>query len=174
MLQKTLRPLLIASAVFSLGAVQAATDGTLGATSTGTVVISVATASQIQVSGLSDIALALQGSGDVTGDTAACVYRNGAGTYTITATGSGASSAFEISDGGVNTMDYTVTYDDGTGVQALAASTVLAGRSNADLASPTCAGGSNGTIAATVAAADFSGAPAGTYTGTLTLVVAPE
>ena len=72
-------------------------------------------------------------------------------------------------------IPYSVTYDDGSGASAMATGVTLAGQTGADPASDTCAGtGDNGTVEVTIAATDIVAAPAGSYTGTLTLVVAPE
>jgi len=152
----------------------AANQGTLGATSTGDLTISMTTENQISITNLQDIALADNGSGDFTGASPACVYRNGTGSYTITASGSGPANAFTLTDGSSNTLPYTVTYDDGTGAQTMAAATALTGRINADTSSKTCANGDNGNIAVSVASTDVAAVPAGTYTGTLTLTVSPE
>jgi hypothetical protein len=154
--------------------VLAANQGNLGATSSGDLAITMTTEDQIQISNLEDIALADGGSGDFTGSSPACIYRNGTGAYTLTAAGSGADNAFTLSNGGADSLAYTLTYDDGTGAQTLATGTALSGRTGADTASKTCASGNNGNIDVTVAAANINSVPAGTYTGTLVLTVSPE
>ena len=105
---------------------------------------------------------------------AACVYRSGpTGSYNITATGNGPANAFTLTDG-VNSVNYSVTYDDGSGPSALLSGVAL-GALNATNVDDNCvtAGGTNGSIEVTVAAVDATGLPASTYTGTLTLLVAP-
>lgn len=172
---KTIQTSILTAAVVALSApAWAANQGSLSATSSGDLTISMTTEDQIQISNLEDIALADSGSGDFAGASPACIYRNGTGSYTLTASGSGDANAFTISDGGANNLSYDITYDDGTGAQALAAGNALAGRTNADTASKTCAGGNNGSISINIAAADVSAVPAGTYTGSLTLTVSPE
>lgn len=172
---KAVQASIVTAALVALSVpVWAANQGSLGATSTGDLTISMTTEDQIQISNLEDIALADSGSGDFSGTSPACIYRNGTGAYTLTASGSGVANAFTISDGGANNLAYDITYDDGTGAQTLAAATALVGRTNADTASKTCASGNNGTISINVAAASVLAVPAGTYTGSLTLTVSPE
>ncbi len=174
-MQRTTRlgALLLASAVIS-SPLFAATDGDQGSSSTGTTDISVTKQSEVKISGLNDIALTVQGDGSATGSTTACIYRNGTGSYTVTASGSGAASAFALTDGNSGVMPYSVTFDDGSGAAALTKNTALTGLTNANTLSSSCNGGTNATIEVTVSTADFSSAPAGDYTGTLTLVIAPE
>jgi hypothetical protein len=170
---KILRPLVITSSLLALGAAHAATDGTQGVTSTGSIAIDLTKTAEILISGLSDITLTGGDGSDATGSSGVCVFRNSAGTYNITASGSGAANAFTITDG-TDTLDYALTFDDGTGAEALATGAVLPSLNNANTSSKTCDGATNGTIGITVAAADYDAAAAGTYNGTLTLLVAPE
>lgn len=154
----------------------AATQGTVGATSTGDLDISLTILDEVRISNLADITLGTFLGADLAGTSPACVFRSGTGNYEITASGDGGATGdqFALADG-ANSVDYTVTYDDGTGPAALTSGTVLTGQTGGDPASDTCAGtGDNGTIAVNVLAADMSGLPAGAYTGTLTLTVAPE
>lgn len=169
------RSVLCAVAFVGLGSTAlAATDGAVGFNSTGTVDISLSVNDEVRISNLADIDLGIFAGADAIGSTDACVYRNGTGAYRITATGSGAGGAFSLTDG-TNSVAYTVEYDDGTGALALGSSTPLIGRTGADPASATCATtGNNATVTTTVTAADGAALPAGTYTGTLTLLVAPE
>ena len=68
-----------------------------------------------------------------------------------------------------------MSYNDGNGPQGLTSGVALTGLDGADPSSDTCATtGNNGQIEVTIAAADLLPAPASTYAGTLTLVVAPE
>ena len=54
----------------------AATQGTLGTTSTGTVNISITIPALVQLTGLSDIAMGTSSSFPATGNTTACIYSN--------------------------------------------------------------------------------------------------
>src|SRR6476660_861709 len=83
------------------GTALAVTQGSLGSTSSGSVSISATVPGRVQIGGLTDIAF-----GTVDPTSAAsqaenvCVWSNTSGRgYQITATGSGASSAFTLSDG---------------------------------------------------------------------------
>lgn len=169
------RSLLIAGVFVGAGnTALAATDGSVGFNSTGTVDISLTVNDEVRISNLSDINLGVFAGADAVGSTDACVYRNGTGAYRITATGSGAGGAFALTDG-TNSVAYTVDYDDGTGAVAMGAAAPMIGRTGADPSSATCATtGNNATVTTTVAAATAASLPAGTYTGTLTLLVAPE
>lgn len=76
----------------------ASTDGMLGVDSTGTSRISLAIADRVQISGISDINLGVwSGSGNMSGSTDFCVYRNGGDNYQLTATTD--NGAFQVSSG---------------------------------------------------------------------------
>jgi hypothetical protein len=175
-LNKKLRPaLLVASSLLATSAVHAASDGTEGADSTGTTDISITKASLVNITGLSDIALIGTAGNDKVGATTACVYRNSAGTYSVTATGanSNGDTAFLLSSG-TDTLAYTVVFDDlNNGATAL---THAGSEGTAQVAhtNATCGGGTNSSIEVTVATAAYDAAPTGAYAGTLTLVIAPE
>ena len=161
-----------AAALLSSGA-YAAVDGTLGATSTGSVDISLTVNGAVKISNLADITLPAFSGADVGQSQTACVYSNSTGgVYTITATATGGS--FDLLNG-ANSIPYVVEYDDQSGGGAATlthgTSATMAGASGTD---DDCGGsGSNATIQIDVTAADASAVPQGTYTSTLTLVVAP-
>ena len=175
---KTIQTSLFTAAAIVLTApAWAATDGMFDATSSGSVDISLTIADKVKISNLSDIALTDDGNGNFVGTSTACVYRNGSGAYSMTATGSGTASAFTIAEGGGGgaTLAYAVTYDDGGGAEALTASVALGSLADANTTEDDCStAGNNGTVSVNVASADASSAVAGAYVGTLTLVVAPE
>ena len=153
----------------------AATDGTTGFTSTGDLLITLTVNNEVKISNLADIDLGVFGGTDVSGTSPACVYRNGlpGGAYNITATGSGAGNAFELTDG-TDIVDYAVEFDDGSGFSGLTTGVAL-GSSGATNADDDCftAGADNAAVRVTVTAADAAVLPASVYTGTLTLLVAP-
>ena len=154
------------------GSVFAATDGTVGTSSSGTTDITLTIPDLIKVSGMTDIALGTwSGSGAKTGSDSICVYDNSGGLYNATFTGNGTASAFTIVNGG-NIIPYTVTYDDGAGVDAVTKGVPL-GCAGAHQTSFTCGGGTNGTIAISIAEADMAAKVAAVYSGTLTILVAP-
>ena len=159
-MQRTTRlgVLLLASVIFS-NPLSAATNGDQAV---------------VKVSGLNDIALIVRSDGGASGSTTACIYRNGTGSYMVTANGSGVANAFTLSDGNSGVIPYSVTFDDGNGAEPLTKDTTLTGLTGANTLSMNCNGGTNATIDVAVSATDFIGAPAGDYTGTLTLIIAPE
>jgi hypothetical protein len=157
----------------------AATQGSAGATSTGTVGISATVPGRVQISGLSDIAF---GTVDPASAAASaedvCVWSNTSGRgYTVTATGSGAGNAFALSDG-TNSLAYAVEWAGTSGQAAgtaLVSGTALGGLSST-ATNPTCSSGSaaSASLIVKMTAADLQAAVASSYTGTLTLVVAPQ
>lgn len=163
----------IASAALGMTAM-AATDGAVGFNSTGTIDITLTVNDEVRISNLTDINLGVFAGADASGSTAACVYRNGTGAYQVMASGDGTAGAFTLTDG-TNSVPYVIDYDDGTGAQPMTSGIPVIGRTGADPASATCATtGNNATVTATVAAVDAATLPAGTYAGTLTLLVSPE
>ena len=169
-------------AIFASGAAQAATQGTLGATSTGTVTISATIPSRVQISGLSDFVF---GTLDPTTDTSlsknVCVWSNtGTKGYNITATGNGGVSgtAFTLTNGS-KTLDYGVEWAGSTGQAsgtALATGTAANGFTST-AAAPTCGSGPTPTASLIVrftSAQMLAAVGTTAFTGTLTLVVAPE
>lgn len=174
------RRALVAVCAFSVpAAAVAANQGTLGATSTGSVDISATVPGRVQISGLSDVAF-----GTVDPTVAAsnaqnvCVWSNTSGRgYTVTGTGSGTGSAFTLTDGS-NDLAYAVEWADSSGQAsgtALTPAAALAGLSSAAV-NPTCSAGpaSSASLIVRMTATDLQAAVAGSYTGTLTLVVAPQ
>jgi len=159
----------------------AASDGTVGATSTGTVSISATVPGRVQISKLSDIVF-----GTVDPTVAAsksenlCVWSNTSGrAYQITASGSGggASNTFALTDG-TTELPYSVEWAASTGQTsgtALATGTALIGLTSS-ATNPTCSAGAATTASLIVkmAAADLQAAVASSYTGSLTLVLAPQ
>lgn len=180
MINSVKRSLLLAVCAMQIsGVAAAATQGTLGSTSTGSVSISATVPGRVQISGLRDVPF-----GTVDPTTAAsdaqnvCVWSNTSGrAYSLTATGSGTSNAFTLSDG-TNTLAYGVEWAASSGQTTGTALT--AGTASGSLAStatnPTCSSGpaTSASLIVNMTAANLQAAVAGAYTGTLTLVVAPQ
>ena len=170
-------------AVLASSTAQAATQGTLGSTSTGTVSISATIPARVQISGLADFAF-----GTLDPATAAstsknvCVWSNsGTKGYNITASGDGGGSgtSFKLSNG-TTTLDYGVEWAGSSGQAsgtALTAATAATGFTST-ATTPTCASGptSSASLIVKFSTAQMQAAvgSATAYTGTLTLVVAPE
>jgi len=73
------------AASMSCGAAMAASNGTLGANSTGSTDISLSIGDRVQISSVENIALGTwSGSGAMTGTTEFCVYRSGGDDYRVT------------------------------------------------------------------------------------------
>lgn len=162
------------------GPATAATQGSLGTTSTGSVSINASVPNRIELTGLTDVAFTNQ---DPTVAAAkaqsVCVWSNSSTKgYYVTASGSGTASAFTLASG-ASTVPYSVEWAGSpaqTSGTPLTAATALHGLvSNAT--NPTCATGpgSSASLVVRIGTADLQAMQAATtYTGTLTLVVAPE
>jgi hypothetical protein len=95
----------------------AATQGSLGATSTGTVTINASVANRVQLTGLADVNFTAQDPFTAATDSQdVCVWSNTATkAYTITASGNGALNAFTLVNGGGATVPYSVAWSASTG-----------------------------------------------------------
>lgn len=167
-------------AIAAAGSAQAATQGTLGATSTGSVSISASVPSRVRISGLSDVGFTnVDPSTDAADAQNVCVWSNTSTKgYGITATGSGAGSAFTLANAAL-TVPYTVEWNGSSGQTSglsLASGTALTGLTST-ATNATCSAGpaASASLIVKIAAADLQGMEAAmSYTGTLTLVVSPE
>ena len=166
--------------VFATEVASAATQGTLGSTSTGSVTINASVPNRIQLTGLTDVSLLNQ---DPTVPAAnaqnVCVWSNSSTKgYYVTATGSGAGSAFTLANGALN-VPYNVEWAGSSGQAsgtALTATTALHGLTST-ATNPTCVAGpsSSASLIVKISTANLQAMQAATtYTGTLTLVMAPE
>ena len=157
-------------------------DGTLGATSTGTVDIDVTVGDLVRISGLVPMTGNTYTPGSaVTDSTPACIYRNGSADYEITATSAnGAGTNFFLTDT-TNDVVYDVTFDDGSGATNLDNGVTESTFTGANQTTDDCSAGPGGsaTIAVSIPETDatFNGlaeVPAATYSDELTIVVAPR
>lgn len=159
---------------------QAATQGSLGSTSTGSVSISASVPSRVRISGLSDVALTnVDPSVDASNAQNVCVWSNTSTKgYNITATGSGAGNAFTLANAAL-TVPYTVEWSGSSGQTAgtaLTSGTALTGLTSTATNS-SCASGpsASASLIVKLASPDLQTMqPLTNYTGTLTMVVAPE
>lgn len=160
---------------------EAATQGSLGSTSTGTVSISATIPGRVQISGLSDFAFGTLNP-TVAASTAknVCVWSNTATKgYNITATGDGAANAFTLSNGSTSLaygVEWAGSSGQATGTSLTTSSAATGFTSTAT--NPSCSAGPATTASLIVkfSTAQMQAAvgSAAAYTGTLTLVVAPE
>jgi hypothetical protein len=158
----------------------AATQGTLGATSTGSLTISVSVANRAQITGLTDVAFTnIDPSTTATAAQSNCVWSNTATKgYSITATGSGTSGAFTLANGALS-VPYSVQWSASSGQSsgtALSAGSALAGLTSTAV-NPTCSTSPTTTssLIVSIAAPNLQNMQSATsYTGSLTLLVTPQ
>jgi hypothetical protein len=158
----------------------APTQGTLGATSTGVVNLSATVPNKVQITGLSDVTLSnLDPSAAASSAQNVCVWSNtGTKGYNIKATGSGTSGAFTLANS-TFTVPYSVEWSGSSGAtsgMALTAATVKTGFTSTAV-DPTCASAptTSASLILKFTAADLQSMRGGqAYTGSLTLLVAPE
>ncbi|MBO9518906.1 MAG: hypothetical protein J7493_12630 [Porphyrobacter sp.] len=161
-------------------AASAASQGNLGATSTGSVVITASVANRARITGLADVTFsAVDPSVNASANQNVCVWSNTATkAYTITATGSGAGSAFTLVNG-TSIVPYTVQWAASSGQTtgtALASGTASTSMTSGAL-NQTCSVSPTTTASLIVgiASTDLLAMSAGvSHTGTLTLLVTPQ
>jgi hypothetical protein len=179
-----IRPLMLGLAsivAVSAPMADAATQGTLGATSTGSITITATVPNRAQITGLTDITFSsVDPSSAATSTQSDCVWSNTATKgYSIKATGSGTSGAFTLASGVLTPVPYSVQWSASSGQSsgsALTAGTALTGQVTT-ATTPTCSSSPTTTssLIVTIAAADLQGMAAATsYSGTLTLLVTPQ
>jgi len=159
----------------------AATQGTPGPTSTGTVTINATITAEVNITNLNDFTFdattlrtALNTGAASSKTDAVCVWSNNVdGGYFITATGNGASNAFTLNDG-TRTLPYTVNWTGTSGsATALTAGTKSA-KFTSNATAPDCGGATTATLGIGIANAAIATMEATTtYTGVLTLLVSP-
>jgi hypothetical protein len=155
---------------------RAATQGNIGANSTGSTTISARSGIFIWITGLDDLDFGTwNGSSNLTRDSFHCVGTNQATRrFNIRAVGSGAGGAFTLSNGSGGTLAFSAAYRSATGAnRALAPNVVQTGHVGVAL-SACRAGSQTMRLRLTISTGQFGAARDGVYTGTLTLTVAPE
>lgn len=165
------------AATLFAGNAMAATDGGLGANSTGTSDVTLQIADRVQITDVHDIALgAYGGTGTMTGTADFCVYRSGGDNYQLTVTTDNGAYAVTSATSG-DTIPFAAKVDDSltasTSGEALsyntATSTALVGSN-----SLTCGGTDNAQLYVSFAEADLQAAStANDYQATVTLYVEP-
>ncbi len=157
-----------------------ATQGSLGATSTGTVTISASVPARARLTGLTDVSFVNQDPAVAASSPQnACVWSNTATKgYTITATGSGTGSAFTLANGALTTP-YSVQWNASSGQTS--GTSLTAGTASATLTSvatqQSCASGpaSSASLIVAIGTTDLQTMQAlTTYTGILTLLITPQ
>ena len=138
-------------------------------------------ADRVRISSLSDVPLGTISNftSDYVRTQSVCLYAKAppADNYRITATGSGSGGVFSLSSGN-DTLPYYVQWSnasDQSNGTLLSPNTPLTGLPNF-ARSPDCSNGpaTTASLIVTVRSSDLAGAIAGSYRGSLTLLVAPE
>lgn len=165
----------IGALVISSATANAATDGAIGGNSTGTTDVSITVPKLIRARSFADYTTGTYpGAGDINQNDDLNISKNYTGTYRVTPSGSGAGGAFTITNG-AQTIAYSAFYNDTTGITgrvALTNGVALTAQANSTttLATTTL----NANLSISILAANLLAASAGTYTGTISLVFAPE
>jgi hypothetical protein len=149
----------------------ASSQGSMGASSTGSVTITASVSARAQISGLGDMAFAGPGAATPARAHDLCVWSNALSQpYTLVATGSGPSGSFELSNGQAS-IGYTVEW---SGEPSLGRSTTATLQAAASESECLAGRGSIGlVIALEPARLPSAGSPA-PYTGVLRLTVSPQ
>ncbi len=169
-LQQLGQGIALASLLAAAGTTYGATQGSLGAESTGSLDVTVTIEERVQISGLNDIALGTySGAGDLSGSDDFCVYRNGTGFYTLEvgSQNPATSGAFRLTNG-TAFIPYSVSVN---GTSLLHGENV---EGTGHASSVTCGSSTNASLAVEVLASDLQAAPSGAYADTITLVVSPR
>jgi hypothetical protein len=169
-------------ASLSLGsAAHAQTQGSLGATSTGSIGINASVPNRVQITALNNVSFtSVDPTSNATNAQNVCVWSNTSTKgYSVTATGSGTAGAFTLASGALAPVPYSVQWSQSTGQTtgtALSKSVALTGQLST-ATRPTCNSGpaTTASLVVGIAATDLQNMVSSTsYTGTLTLLVAPE
>lgn len=131
----------------------------------------------ILISQVDDIDLGSYSGTDMQASDSLCVYQTAGASYAISALGSGPSGSFAISNGSVD-IPLHLSWDDGISKETLAPGAILSGRTSANSGSASCNSGAanNATLEVTIMETDIlaNNVSAGSYSGTLTLIVELE
>lgn len=161
--------------------VWSATQGSLGATSTGTVTITLTVPNRAQITGLTDVTFSNQNPAAAASNAQnICVFSNTATKgYSVTASGDGAANAFTLASGVLTPIPYTVQFagtsgqTSGTALTSGAAATGFT--STAVNATCSTAPSTTASLIVGISSASLQLAQAGaSYTGTLTLLITPQ
>ena len=168
---KFFRIAVIASLTAISGVAIAATDGTTGAQSSGSSDVTVTKQQIVRITGVDNIEFGALGflTAAESVASAMCIYSS-AGGYNVTAS---STTGYALTSGDATTdVAYTATWNGANLVLDTALGGQAGNSTEIDCASDT--DNSNATLAVTLDTASFNSAEAATYTGTLTLTIAPE
>jgi hypothetical protein len=170
---------LLATAV-GAGEALAATQGTLGSTSTGTSLISLTIPTLYKITDVADIALGTySGSGTMSGNDDLCVYSTGSTSYHVQMTDDATNTPanFAVDNAGHTvSIPMAVKWNSTTGTagnSAVTYNTAFAG-TNANTSAADCSvGGKSANVQVNFIQADLQAAPAAPYSTTLTMIIEP-
>lgn len=161
--------------------IAATADGALGETSTGTVDVTMTVPDLVKISGLTTINLGTYtGTGGKSGNTDACIYRNGAETYAVKATTDKGAFRLSSGNGGTASEDITFTayWNDESGAGAgraeLTYNTGKTGQTGANTTAHDCGGAKNANFSIEIAEAAINTKAPATYQATVTILITPE
>jgi len=168
--------------VMAAASAQAATQGTAGPTSTGTIAVTMDILEEVKISNLVDIALGqyVPGGGNLTGSTPVCVYYNNATQYDIAPTSANSAGPGYQLNLGADNVAYGAEYqNDRLGAGAFTAfddgSTYTVNTATTTDDDCVTATGDTSTIRVTVTDTGSPlGVANGSYSDTITLVVTPN
>ena len=165
----------VIAGLFSSAAL-AATDGTMGATSSGQIDINLEVLDSVEITALNDIDFGQYGgtdTGDINAGDAYCVYRNGGDGYTITPSSSNGKFALVGVLG--DEINYSVKLN-GAATGAASASAVAYNSASATFSGSSardCGATDNASVDVSVTESDLRTASTDTYSDTLILLVSP-
>jgi len=173
--------LFAAGALLSTMPAAASTQGSVGATSTGSVAITVSVPNRVQITGLTDIDFSNSDPMvQATNSQSNCVWSNTATKgYTITASGSGTAGAFTLASASLTPVIYTVLWNQSpaqtTGTSLTAATASSGFVSTATRPGCIAAPLTSSSLTVQIATSELQHMASLTnYTGTLTLLVNPQ
>ncbi|MEM7018547.1 MAG: hypothetical protein AAF512_14550 [Pseudomonadota bacterium] len=164
-----------AALMLSSGVAFAATDGTLGLSSTGTTDITVTKGDLAQITDMDDFNLGPWTAGNLVQTDTVCVFTT-TGLYNVTADSANGAGTFQVNSG-ANNIVYRVRWDDGaTGLTTLTDATLFdnGGAGLAGSTTSACGGVNNATLEIFLSNANMTAAPVGVYTDVLSVTVAAQ
>ena len=172
MLKTLLNSLLLTSALIG-ATTQAASNGALGASSTGTIGISLEVKEAVRISALKDIALIAEQGQAASGSSSLCVFSSQGTAFSLQAAGSGPAGTFALMHGD-NSINYAVSLADANGAVPVQQGQPVVRSGAKGVDSPCKEGEFHADLSVMVSEQTTMAAAAGIYTGTLTLVVVPN
>jgi hypothetical protein len=159
----------------------AATQGSLGAPSTGSALIQLGIGLIAVIRRIDDLVMgSWSGAGDLAANDDVCIGTNSGGNYAVLLSGSGAGGAFTLTNGS-QTLAYNAFWNDQTGTAGrmpVSPNSLLTGQTGAGgpFGIFLCFFGStvNANVSAVIPEANLQAASASAFTGALTITVVPE